>query len=139
MAAGIASRSGASARILRNILAAHLDLVTSDAIEAEYFDTPSKKGIVELLARHNLRPEFYRLELDALCLIGELVSPTGEPPPCRDEGDRKYLHCAQFAAVNYLITYDRDLLDLDPIGQIPIITPGEFLRQAEAAGIELTG
>jgi predicted nucleic acid-binding protein len=114
-----------------------LDLVTSAAIEAEYFDTPTKRGIVELLARHSVRPEFYRLELDALMLISERVLPTGEPPPCRDEEDRKYLHCAQVAGADFLVTYDRDLLDLGSIGEVSIVTPADFLQQAKAAGLKL--
>jgi predicted nucleic acid-binding protein len=137
MAAGIASPGGASARILRNVLAGHLRLVISHGIEAEYYDGASKKGILALFARHNVRPEFYRLELDALCLIAERVAPTGKAPPCRDEDDRKYLHCAQFANVDYLVTYDRDLLDLDSIGEIPIVTSANLLQRASAAGIEL--
>lgn len=137
MAAGIVSPGGASARILRNLLDAHLVLVTSNTIEAEYYDTPSKRGIVALLERHDVHPEFYRLQLDALVLIAKRVAPTGEPPLFRDEDDRKYLHCAQFAAVDYLVTYDRDLLDLNSIDGVPIVTPGEFLRQAQASGIEI--
>lgn len=111
--------------------------MTSDAIEVEYNETRSKRGIAELLARHNVHPEFYRLEIEAVCLSAERVSPTGEPPPCRDEDDRKYLHCAQFAAVDYLITYDRDLLDLGSIGVTSIVTPAEFLQRTKAAALEL--
>jgi len=70
--------------------------------------------------------------VDAICLLTERVSPTGEPPPCRDERDRKYLHCAEFGAVDYLVTYDRDLLDLDNVGGIPIVTPAELLRHVRS-------
>lgn len=114
-------------------------MVISDQIEAEYYDAASKKGIVALFARHGIGHAFYRLELDALCLISERVTPTGEAPPCRDEDDRKYLHCAAFANVGYLVTYDRDLLDLGSIGDIPIVTPANLLHSASAAGVPLIG
>lgn len=60
--------------------------------------------------------------------------PTGEPPPCRDEGDRIYLHCAAAAEVDYLVTYDEDLLALGAIQGIPIIPPDELLRRLVDTG-----
>jgi predicted nucleic acid-binding protein len=66
--------------------------------------------------------------VEDLCLLAERVEPSGEPPPCRDEHDRMYLHCAVAAGVDYLITWDDDLLSLEAVNGIPIVTPGELVR-----------
>ena len=68
------------------------------------------------------------------CAIAERVEPRGEAPPCRDEQDRQYLHCAIAARIDYLVTYDADLLDLSEIDTIPIVTPAELLRRLRDAG-----
>lgn len=138
MAAGIASNAGASARILRNVLSDNLRLVISNEIEAEYYEASSKAGIRSLFARHNVPIAFYRLALDSLCLLAERVVPTGEAPPCRDEGDRTYLHCAQFAAAEFLVTYDHDLLDVHVIGRAAIVTPAQLLQRARDTGARLS-
>jgi len=52
IAAGIASSAGASARILRNLFAGTVLLVTSREIEAEYREVPSRKKIAALFSRH---------------------------------------------------------------------------------------
>ena len=71
-------------------------------------------------------------------MLAESVSPEGDAPPCRDERDRKYLHCAATASVDYLVTYDRDMLDLVHIERIPIVTPGDFLVRLRARNLPLT-
>ncbi len=64
----------------------------------------------------------------------ELVNPLGEAPPCRDESDRKYLHCVTFANVPFLVTRDPDLLGEQArmSGMITITTPEEFLEKLKA-------
>ncbi len=111
--------------------------MTSADVEREYYAAASKKRVVALFARHNVRPEFYRLELDAICLIAEQVRPTGTAPACRDEDDRKYLHCANQGGVDFLVTRDRDLLDLGPMEHALIVTPDELLLRLRDAGEEL--
>lgn len=58
----------------------------------------------------------------------EVVHPSGVPPMCRDEADRKYLHCAQEAKADFLLTSDQDLLVLGTIGECRIVTPAAFWR-----------
>jgi len=111
--------------------------ISSRDIEAEHRRIAANADVVRLFRRAGVLAADYLLMLDDLRHRAILVAPKGEPPPCRDEDDRKYLHCAQFAAVDYLVTHDRDLLDLNSIGDTPIVTPGEFLRQAQASGIEI--
>ena len=92
---------------------------------------------VRLLHRYNLSIQDYLDLLADLRIGAAVVHPTGEPPPCRDEKDRKYRHCAVAARVDYLITRDRDLLDMGQIEGVPIVTPAAFLARAQEAGVVL--
>ena len=64
----------------------------------------------------------------ALVSGSDLVQPTGEPPPCRDEKDRKYLHCAVSGNVDFLVTTDLDLLVQERIASTQIVRPGALWR-----------
>ena len=101
----------------------------SDPIEDEYRSLLHKRKIVRLIARRGVTPDAFARAIQDFCAIAERVTPTGEPPPCREANDRKYLHCAVAARVDYLVTHDLDLLDLRAVDGIPIITPGELTPQ----------
>jgi predicted nucleic acid-binding protein len=45
---------------------------------------------------------------------------------CRDPADNVVLGCAIAAQVDYLVTGDRDLLDLHPFQGLPILSPRDF-------------
>jgi len=67
----------------------------------------------------------------ALALIAEAVQdsvqPSGIPSgACRDKDDDNVLACAAAAAADYLVTGDKDLLQLGTYRRIRIITPREF-------------
>ena len=109
-------------------------LVVSAEIEQEYADIISRSGIVRLFARHGVAADEYLDVLRGLLELAERVVPTGEAPPCRDEKDRKYLHCALASGVDYLVSYDQDLLTLGQIGPAAIVSPGTFLAAAEQSG-----
>lgn len=132
---GIASPSGATGRIVRNIATGRLRLVLSEEIRDEYFEIAQRPSVVRLFARHGIAVSTYLDVLRDLCAEAEIVAPDGEAPPCRDETDRKYLHCAVAAQVDFLISRDDDLLDLESVETIPIVDPGSLLttlrRQAE--------
>lgn len=46
---------------------------------------------------------------------------------CRDPKDNKYLELAVASQAACIISGDRDLLVLSPFGDIPVLTPREFL------------
>lgn len=50
---------------------------------------------------------------------------------CRDPKDNKFLEVALASNASFLITGDEDLLSLHHIGNIPIITPRNFLLSHE--------
>jgi len=46
---------------------------------------------------------------------------------CRDHDDDKYIECALAAGADYLITGDRDLLDLKEYGGVKIVNARDYL------------
>lgn len=46
---------------------------------------------------------------------------------CRDPKDDKFLELAVNGRADLIVTGDRDLLDLNPFRDIPIIAPAEYL------------
>jgi putative PIN family toxin of toxin-antitoxin system len=47
---------------------------------------------------------------------------------CRDPKDNKFLELAVEAGAACIITWDKDLLVLNPFEAIPILTPADFLK-----------
>jgi hypothetical protein len=47
---------------------------------------------------------------------------------CRDSKDDMYLECAVAATADYIISGDRDLLDLKEYGGVKIVSAREYLR-----------
>jgi len=61
------------------------------------------------------------------------VTLSADPPPpypavCRDPGDDYLVALARAAAVDALVTGDRDLLELEDIG-VAVITPRELIER----------
>jgi putative PIN family toxin of toxin-antitoxin system len=129
MISGIASPGGASGRIVRNIASGRLDLVVSPDIVDEYVTIAQRSSVVRLFARHGVTVTEYLEVLQELCAAAEVVVPEGDAPACRDENDRKYLHCAVSARVDFLVSRDDDLLHLGRVETTPILDPGAFLSE----------
>lgn len=55
---------------------------------------------------------------------------------CRDAKDEKFLACAIAGKAQYLVSSDRDLLDLHSYQDIPILNPGQFLLAYELYAME---
>lgn len=58
--------------------------------------------------------------------IAELVSTTSKVSVCRDEADNRVLECALDGGADYIVTGDRDLLDLKSFKGIRIVKIGDF-------------
>jgi len=71
------------------------------------------------------RQEFIRL----LGRIAELVPITFTVRACRDPKDDRFLELAINGRADLIVTGDRDLLELNPFQDIPIITPAEYLER----------
>lgn len=129
MISGIASPSGASGRIVRNIASGRLQLVVSPDIVNEYFTIAQRSSVIRLFVRHGVSVTEYLDVLQELCAAAEVVIPEGDPPACRDESDRKYLHCAVSSQVDFLVSRDDDLLHLERVESIPILDPSALLTE----------
>ena len=66
----------------------------------------------------------YLAQLEA---VSEWVSIAGAKLGCRDPDDDKLLETALMGAADCLVTGDRDLLEMSPFQDIPILTPAGFL------------
>ena len=71
------------------------------------------------------RQEFIRL----LGRVAELVPITFTVHVCRDPKDDRFLELAINGRADLIVTGDRDLLELNPFQDIPIITPAEYLER----------
>ena len=69
-----------------------------------------------------------------------LVELSGAPQGCRDPNDDMFVETARLGAAEYLVTFDRDLLDAKLVRaleaeRITVASVGEFLQALRARGI----
>ena len=115
-------------RILRAAIAGEtVCLLTSDPLLAELRATLAVPRLQRYLrmSAHD-REEF-------VLLLEQIADPVGfgdHPPPgvCRDPDDEPYLQTALAGRADFVVTSDRDLLDLGVVEHIPIVTPADFER-----------
>ena len=85
------------------------------------------------------RPKFDRyltleqreLLLHDLSAVADWVEPVDTPPFSRDANDDKFVHTALAAKAAWLISGDKDLLDLRRVQGVKLATPAQALRQLE--------
>lgn len=76
-----------------------------------------------------LSPSVRQLFLEEYEATSSKVKITRQIKACRDPKDDKYLELAFSGNANCIITNDKDLLELNPFENIPIISPNEFLER----------
>jgi predicted nucleic acid-binding protein len=106
-------------------------------IEQEYQELVSKSSVRELFRRRDVDTSELGLFVRDLLRISKRVALVGPAPDCRDEDDRKYLHCTLIGKALWLVTRDPDLLTLGTVGEAAIMTPEEFLAAAAQSGVTL--
>ena len=72
-------------------------------------------------------PQGRAVYIAQLQAVSEWVSIARAKLGCRDPDDDKFLETAMMGGSDCLITGDRDLLELSPFQEIPILTPASFL------------
>ena len=76
-----------------------------------------------------IRAEEGRVLLDAIAQKADILPPLGPVPAyTRDPKDDKFVACTLAGDASYLITEDRDILILEEVGDVRIVTPYDFLR-----------
>jgi len=92
-----------------------------------------RRTLAEVLARDKFAPyvsiDDRQQFLPLLGRVTEMVPVTQNVRACRDPRDDKFLELAVNGDATVLITGDRDLLALDALRGIPIITPAAYLSQ----------
>ena len=59
----------------------------------------------------------------------DLVSPTTRLEVCRDPDDDKFIECAVDARALYIVSGDKDLLDIKSFEGVEIVTATEFCER----------
>ena len=123
------SPNGPSARIIALWRNDRFDLSTSDPVLAEFDDVLSRDRIRRLVRQPPGWIAALRRDLHdrAMRVIPEAVQ------AARDPADDPILGTAVAASADYLVTGDRDLLDLGSFRGIPITTARQFLDLLEGA------
>ncbi len=97
------------------------------AVLADYGNAGQRPNVVKLFSRvpgATVAMDGMVAELRESAVV---VTLEGEAPPCRDEKDRPYLHCAIAATADFLLTFDKDLLVQGWFENTRILEPREFL------------
>jgi putative PIN family toxin of toxin-antitoxin system len=115
-------RDGLPRRVVEEI-AGHDDWfwIVTDDIEKEYR---------EVLARpkFNIQPEIQQSFTNFIEIVTIRVQPVTPPPFPRDPKDEMFIGAALASNADYLITGDKDLLDLQRLSSTQILSPADFAR-----------
>jgi uncharacterized protein len=90
----------------------------------EYEEVISRPHLWE---RYHLRQDEIEATLHIMANRGVLVHVVTQVDVCRDPDDNILLALALDGKADYIVSGDRDLLELTPFQGIPIVTPAEFL------------
>lgn len=93
----------------------------SEAVLQEYAGTLSNSKFDKYLSLER-RLNF----LEKLIAAGDLIPVVEAIKACRDPKDDKYLELAIACGASCILTGDKDLLVLNPFGNISILTPADF-------------
>jgi putative PIN family toxin of toxin-antitoxin system len=74
-------------------------------------------------------------DLNAAAHWVDLTEPVTASTHSRDVDDDKFIHTALTAGAPWLVSGDRDLLDLVPPPGLQIVDPAEMLRRLAAGGV----
>ena len=116
---------GVPQQCLRRGLAGDFELVTATGLLDELEHV--------LLDRFGLPREAVAFIRGDLELAAEVVAPTRVEAVSRDAGDDLVLAAAREGRADYVVTGDRDLLDLGRYGSVAILTPRAFLDRLDPA------
>ena len=100
-------------------------MVSSPELIAELEDVLARDYIRALI-----RPEEGKAMLDAIRATAEILPPLDEVPVyTRDPKDDKFVACAITGQASYIVTLDKDILALEKLGDLQIVTPYDFVTR----------
>lgn len=111
--------------IWKALLAQNIVLVTSVEILAEVEEVLNRDSLVKL---HGRSSEDIRNLLAQVAKLSVIVPLLSIPTVCRDPNDDVFLACAISGSADYIISGDKDLLELKNYEGIEILSPGNFVE-----------
>ena len=121
---GLIKRNGPPGRVLAAQRGGQFDLVTSPALLAELEMVLRRPHILKLI--HASVAEVLDF-VNQLRVASIVVTPDIAVAVARDPDDDRVLEAAQAGHADFVVSGDRDLLDLRTFAGIPILTPTGFL------------
>jgi uncharacterized protein len=116
-----------ASRAVRRLMDRSQPLASEDTL-AELADTLSRPKFDRYVSRED-RQRFFEL----FARVAEWVTITTTIRQCRDPKDDKFLELAIDGKADWIVTGDKDLLDLSPYQGIQILTPAAVLALPESA------
>jgi putative PIN family toxin of toxin-antitoxin system len=121
---------GTPHQLIEHVRNGTLTLISSPALLAELAGVFARPKFDTILIRSNTSRE---RSLDEIRALAEVVEPAPlSKSVCRDPDDDAVLALALAAQVDFIVSGDNDLLDLQAFESIPIVSPAEALRRIEA-------
>ena len=94
--------------------------------------------ILDVLSRSSLRKKYNQIkdvdvrEILKVISDAEIIEPKMKIDICRDIDDNKFLECSVSGAADYLVSADKDLLDLVEYKGVKIISTQEFIKKLKS-------
>ena len=114
--------NGKPRELLRECFNGKYEIICTKEIFLEYVET------IEKLAKRykqRVREEIIPILLDNITIIENV----DDGKYSRDPDDDKFINCAKSSGAKYVITGDNDLLVLEKIGDIRLLTVADFLKK----------
>ena len=114
--------AGVPGRVLDVWAAGAFLLLVTPSILEEYFE------VIDRIAAKSGRTELAMRWKTTLFDHAEMVKATYRYDDCRDPDDAMFVECAVSAGASYIVSGDDDLLTLENVQDIAIVTPAQFLE-----------
>jgi len=116
--------NGKPRELLRECFNGKYEIICTKEIFLEYVETIEK---LSKRYKQRVREEIIPILLDNVTIIENV----DDGKYSRDPDDDKFINCAKSSGAKYIITGDNDLLVLEKIGDIRLLTVADFLKEKE--------
>ena len=113
---------GKPRKVVESVIRGNVKACASGEIIEEY-----EEVLEEMISRKQgvLRKDLFQFLMKRI----EITQPVSEVRVCRDPDDDKFISCAMDAGALYIVSGDKDLLDIGKYEGVTIITAAEFCKR----------